>query len=84
VGLVDEDALRFSLLLATPIIAAAAAIKLQVWFAPRNGPGIKTALVGAICAAVGSCPSVNFLTRYFKTRTLNPFAVNCLVLEFSV
>jgi undecaprenyl-diphosphatase len=39
VGLVHEDALRFSLLLATPIIAAAAAIKLQMWLLREMGQG---------------------------------------------
>jgi undecaprenyl-diphosphatase len=78
VGMAHEDALRFSFLLATPIIAAAAAIKLPMLFASRDAREIETALVGALCAAVGSYLSVIFLTRYFKTRTLNPFAVYCL------
>jgi undecaprenyl-diphosphatase len=78
VGMAHEDALRFSFLLATPIIAAAAAIKLPMLFASRDVREIETALVGALCAAIGSYLSVIFLTRYFKTRTLNPFAIYCL------
>jgi undecaprenyl-diphosphatase len=76
-GLAHEDALRFSFLLATPIIAAAAALKLPVLFASRNTPAIATALLGATCAAVASYLSVTFLTKYFKTRTLIPFAIYC-------
>jgi undecaprenyl-diphosphatase len=77
VGLAHEDALRFSFLLATPIIAAAAALKLPVLFASRDAPAIEAALLGATCAAIASYLSVKFLTRYFKTRTLTPFAVYC-------
>ena len=36
VGLAHEDALRFSFLLATPIIGAAAALKLPALFASRD------------------------------------------------
>jgi len=77
VGLAHEDALRFSFLLATPIIAAAAALKLPVLLASRDAPAIEAALLGATCAAIASYLSVKFLTRYFKTRTLTPFAVYC-------
>ena len=79
VGLAHEDALRFSFLPATPIIGAAAALKLPVLFASRNAPVIKAALLGATCAAIASYLSVKLLTRYFKTRTLTPFAVYCLI-----
>lgn len=79
VGLAHEDALRFSFLLATPIIAAAAALKLPVLFASANAQAIEAALLGASCAALASYFSVRFLTKYFKTRTLTPFAVYCLL-----
>ena len=36
-------------------------------------------LVGALIAGVAAYLSVTFLTRYFATRTLTPFAVYCLV-----
>ena len=77
VGLAHEDALRFSFLLATPIIGAAASLKLPVLFASRDTAAIEAALLGATCAAIASYFSVKFLTRYFKTRTLTPFAVYC-------
>lgn len=77
VGLAHEDALRFSFLLATPIIGAAAALKVPVLLASRDAPAIELALLGAICAAIASYLSVKLLTTYFKSRTLTPFAVYC-------
>jgi undecaprenyl-diphosphatase len=79
VGLAREDAMRFSFLLATPIIAAAAVLKLPVLLTSGNAPAIEAALLGAICAAIASYLSVRFLTAYFKTRTLTPFAIYCLL-----
>jgi undecaprenyl-diphosphatase len=82
VGLAHEDALRFSFLLATPIIGAAAALKLPALFASRDAAAIETALLGAATAAIASYFSVKFLTAYFKTRTLTPFAVYCVIAGF--
>jgi undecaprenyl-diphosphatase len=79
VGLAHEDALRFSFLLATPIIGAAAALKLPALLASRHGSAIGAALLGAISAAFAAYLSVKFLTRYFRTRTLTPFAIYCFV-----
>ncbi len=83
VGLAHEDALRFSFLLATPIIGAAAALKLPTLFASRDVAAIETALLGAAGAAIASYVSVKFLTRYFQTRTLTPFAIYCLLFGLS-
>ena len=83
IGLAHEDALRFSFLLATPIIGAAAALKLPALFASNDAAAIETALLGAVGAAIASYLSVRFLTRYFRTRTLTPFAIYCLLLGFS-
>lgn len=79
VGLAHEDALRFSFLLATPIIGAAAVLKLPALFAHGGARAIDGALIGAAGAAVAAYLSVKFLTRYFRTRTLTPFAVYCLL-----
>jgi undecaprenyl-diphosphatase len=79
VGLAREDAMRFSFLLATPIIAAAAVLKLPVLFTSGSAPAIEAAMIGAVCAAIASYLSVRFLTAYFKTRTLTPFAIYCLL-----
>jgi undecaprenyl-diphosphatase len=78
-GLSNEHAARFSFLLATPIIGAAAALKLPDLFGSK-GDGIRgPALVGALCAAVTAYLSVRFLLRFFETNRLTPFAVYCLV-----
>jgi undecaprenyl-diphosphatase len=82
VGLAHEDALRFSFLLATPIIGAAAALKLPVLFLSRDVAAIETALLGAAGAAIASYYSVKFLSRYFESRTLRPFAAYCLLCGF--
>jgi undecaprenyl-diphosphatase len=77
VGLSHKDAARFAFLLATPIIGAAAALKLPELAGPE-GKGVRgPALVGALCAAVTAYLAVRFLMRYFETNTLVPFAVYC-------
>jgi undecaprenyl-diphosphatase len=77
VGLSHKDAARFAFLLATPIILAAAVLKLPE-LAGSEGNGVRgPALVGALCAALTAWLSVRFLMRYFETRTLLPFAVYC-------
>ncbi len=78
VGLSHKDAARFAFLLATPLIFAAAVLKLPE-LAGSEGNGVRgPALVGALCAALTAYLSVRFLMRYFETRTLIPFAVYCL------
>ena len=78
VGLSNEDAARFAFLLATPIIGAAAALKLPELFGSQ-GNGVRgPALVGALCAAVTAYFSVRFLMRFFETNRLTPFAAYCL------
>jgi undecaprenyl-diphosphatase len=79
VGLAHEDSLRFSFLLATPIIGAAAALKLPALFASGGSIAIEGALIGGAGAAGAAYFSVKFLTRYFKTRTLTPFAIYCFI-----
>src|SRR5262245_33168321 len=77
-GLSNEDAARFAFLLATPIIGAAALLKLPELFGP-DGDGIRgQALVGALCSAVTAYIAVRFLMRFFQTNTLVPFAIYCL------
>jgi undecaprenyl-diphosphatase len=79
VGLSHKDAARFAFLLATPIIGAAAVLKLPELFGSQ-GDGIRgQALVASLCSALTAYLSVRFLMRYFETRTLIPFAVWCLI-----
>ncbi len=79
VGLNHEDAARFSFLLATPIIGAAAALKLPELFLPANHDLLLPAFVGALCSALTAYLSIKFLMRYFRTQTLTPFAIYCFV-----
>ena len=78
-GLSNEDAARFAFLLATPIIGAAAALKLPELLGSQ-GDGIRgQTLVGAICSALTAYLAVRFLMRFFHTNTLTPFAVYCFL-----
>lgn len=76
VGLSHEEAVKYSFLLATPIIAAAAVLKIPDLLLVKAMIG--PTLVGAGCAAVGAYFSVKFLTKYFQTDTLKPFAIYCV------
>ncbi len=77
-GLSHEDALRFSFLLATPVIGAAALLELPGLFA-GGGEMVTAALIGAAAAALAAYVAAKFLVRYFKTKTLKPFAVYCIL-----
>jgi undecaprenyl-diphosphatase len=78
-GLSNEDAAHYGFLLATPIIGAAAVLKLPDAFGPA-GDGVRgQMLVGALCAAVTAWFAVRFLMRYFETSRLTPFGVFCLI-----
>ena len=78
-GLSNKDAARFAFLLATPIIGAAAVLKLPD-LVGHTGDGVRgQALVGALCSAVTAFLAVKFLMRFFETRTLTPFAIYCFV-----
>jgi len=75
-----EDAARFSFLLATPIIAAAALLKLPELMVEQSATfSIGALLAGALSAAVVAYASVKFLLKYFETNKLWPFGVYCCV-----
>ncbi|HVR04711.1 MAG TPA: undecaprenyl-diphosphate phosphatase, partial [Solirubrobacteraceae bacterium] len=77
-GLSNEDAARYGFLLATPIILAAAALKLPELLGPQ-GDGVRgPALVAALCAALTTFLAVKFLLRYFETNRLSPFGFYCI------
>ena len=83
-GLTNEDAARFAFLLATPIIGAAAILKLPELFG-STGDGVRgQTLVGALCSAVTAYLAVKFLMRFLHTNRLTPFAVYCLIVGISV
>ncbi|MCX2748437.1 undecaprenyl-diphosphate phosphatase [Arthrobacter sp. MI7-26] len=78
-GLNNENAARFSFLLATPIIGAAAVLKLPELFTPAMADERGVFLVGALCAGVAAWFATKFLLRFFETRTLTPFAIYSVV-----
>jgi len=80
VGLSNEDAARYSFLLATPIILAAAVLKLPELLGSQ-GNGVRgPALVAGLCAAATTFLAVKFLLRFFQTNRLTPFGVYCIAL----
>ena len=77
-GLSNEDAARYGFLLATPIIGAAAVLKVPDLFGSA-GDGVRgQALVASICAAVATFFAVKFLLRFFETNRLTPFGIYCI------
>jgi len=78
-GLSHEDAARFSFLLATPVILAAGMLKIPDLFGTL-GAGIHgQVLAGSVASFVSAYLAVRYLTRYFHTRTLTPFAIYCVL-----
>ncbi len=78
VGLDHESAARFSFLLATPIIFAAAVLKLPELLSASRGYPLGPIIIGVLASAVCAYFSVAYLTKYFKTKTLKPFAIYCI------
>jgi undecaprenyl-diphosphatase len=78
-GLDHEDAAKFSFLLATPVILAAGVYKVPSLTGPAGADIHGQVIVGFLTAGAAAYLSVRFLTRYFTTRTLTPFAVYCLI-----
>jgi undecaprenyl-diphosphatase len=81
VGLSGEDSVRFSFLLSTPIIGAAAILELPQLFLEGNARMIHIAIAGAVASGIFAYLSVKFLVHYFEkeNRTLTPFAAYCLI-----
>jgi len=75
-GLTRESAARFSFLLSTPAIAAAAAKAL--WDIHKHGGGLHTLLtaqfaVGVIVSALTGCAVIAWFLRYLRYSSLRPF-----------
>jgi undecaprenyl-diphosphatase len=80
VGLSNDDAARFAFLLATPVIFAAAALKLPELLG-KEGNGVRgPALVAGLCAAGATYFAVRFLMRFFQTNRLTPFGIYCVAM----
>jgi undecaprenyl-diphosphatase len=78
-GLDHEDAAKFAFLLATPVIFAAGVLKLPALFGSAGAHIHGQVIAGSLVAAAAAYLSVAFLMRYFRTRTLTPFGIYCLV-----
>ena len=76
-GLDHEDAARFAFLLATPVILAAGLLKLPELAGPEGNGILGQVFAGALVAGIAAYLSLRFLTRYFHTHTLIPFAIYC-------
>jgi undecaprenyl-diphosphatase len=78
-GLDHSDSARFAFLLATPIILAASIFKMPDLLG-HLGDGVRgQAVVACAVAAVTAVFTVRFLVGYFKTKTLTPFAIYCML-----
>jgi undecaprenyl-diphosphatase len=69
----------FAFLLALPVIAGAAFLKLPDLFAPEYRSLLGPILAGSIVSFFATYASVTFLVKWFKTKTLYPFAFYCLL-----
>ena len=78
-GLSREDAARFAFLLATPVILAAGALKIPDLMGPLGNGIHGQVVVGSVLSGVGAYVSVKYLVRYFRTRTLTPFGIYCII-----
>ena len=76
-GLDHEDAARFAFLLATPVILAAGLLKLPELAGPEGNGILGQVAAGSLVAGFAAYLSLRFLTRYFHTHTLTPFAIYC-------
>jgi undecaprenyl-diphosphatase len=79
-GLDHEDAARFSFLLATPVILAAGVLKLPSLAGSAGAHIHGQVIVGVLCAGIAAYLSTRFLIRFFRTRTLTPFAIYSVVM----
>ncbi|MDB5239353.1 MAG: undecaprenyl-diphosphate phosphatase [Candidatus Parcubacteria bacterium] len=78
IGLSHRDAARFSFLLATPIIFAAAVLKVPALIKTGTADSLNITLAGVIGSAICAFLSIRYLTKYFENKTLKPFAGYCI------
>jgi undecaprenyl-diphosphatase len=81
-GLKHEESARFSMLLATPIIAGAGILELPKLLKPGTQGLLQTSLLGGVVAGIFAFISVLILMRWFKKKEINamrPFAYYCWI-----
>ncbi len=71
-----EDAARYSFLLGTPLIGAAAMLEVPYLFGQSAGT-LMYVVLGMVLAGVAAYLSTKFLMKYFETGRLDPFAYYC-------
>jgi len=69
----------FAFLLSLPVILGASVVKLPELFTTDTRLALGQIFVGSIVSFFATYVSVTFLVRWFKTKTLYPFAIYCLV-----
>ena len=78
-GLTYEQASRFAFMLATPVIAAAAILKIPDLLKQPHDQ-IMLAVYGSIVAFVAAYLSIKFLMAYFHSKNLSPFGYFCIAM----
>ena len=68
----------FAFLLSLPVILGASVVKLPELFSTDTRLVLGQILAGSIVSFFATYVSVTFLVRWFKTKTLYPFAIYCL------
>ena len=68
----------FAFLLSLPVILGASVVKLPELFSTDTRLVLGQIFVGSIFSFFATYVSVTFLVRWFKTKTLYPFAIYCL------
>jgi len=76
-GFSRDNAARYAFLLATPVIFAAAILKVPHIIA-HHGEW-SPAIAGFFAATIAAYLSVRYLTKYFQTSSLKPFATYCIL-----
>ncbi|MBB6252471.1 undecaprenyl-diphosphate phosphatase [Nitrospirillum iridis] len=87
VGLKHEEAARFSMLLATPIIIGASLLVVPKMLRQADGDVIQSAVAGGVVAGICAFGAVWTLMRWFKRHEVNamrPFAFYCWALGIVV
>ena len=69
----------FAFLLSLPVIVGASIVKLPELFTTDAKQILSQILVGSVVSFIATYISVTFLVRWFKTKTLYPFAIYCLI-----